>query len=181
MRRVAISSDQTPATLIGYLPPLHLRLTILSNSPTILKLGNKEEEAKAVGGWLAEQVKAGILPHEIGLLVRSVAECDRALAAIDDGRMTGKILDEHVETVSGHLALCTMHLAKGLEFRRVAVMACDDEIIPSQGRIQPVGDDADLQEVYDTGATASLCRLYSRQGSTAHLQRGTGIGIPRRP
>ena len=43
-----------------------------------------------------------------------------------------------------------MHLAKGLEFRAVAVMACDDEIIPSQERIQSVGDDADLQEVYDT-------------------------------
>jgi superfamily I DNA/RNA helicase len=43
-----------------------------------------------------------------------------------------------------------MHLAKGLEFRAVAVMACDDEIIPLQERIETVGDDADLQEVYDT-------------------------------
>jgi hypothetical protein len=30
------------------------------------------------------------------------------------------------------------------------VMACDDEIIPLQERIETVGDDADLQEVYDT-------------------------------
>lgn len=43
-----------------------------------------------------------------------------------------------------------MHLAKGLEFRAVVVMACDDEVIPSQERIETVGDDADLQEVYDT-------------------------------
>ena len=43
-----------------------------------------------------------------------------------------------------------MHLAKGLEFRAVAVMACDDEVIPLQERIESVGDDADLQEVYDT-------------------------------
>jgi superfamily I DNA/RNA helicase len=43
-----------------------------------------------------------------------------------------------------------MHLAKGLEFRTVVVMACDDEIIPSQERIETVGDDADLQEVYET-------------------------------
>ena len=39
---------------------------------------------------------------------------------------------------------------KGLEFRAVAVMACDDEVIPLQERIQTVGDDSDLQEVYDT-------------------------------
>ena len=32
----------------------------------------------------------------------------------------------------------------------MAVMACDDEIIPLQERIETVGDDADLQEVYDT-------------------------------
>ena len=43
-----------------------------------------------------------------------------------------------------------MHLAKGLEFRAVAVMACDDEIIPLQERIEMGTDDADLQEVYDT-------------------------------
>ena len=40
--------------------------------------------------------------------------------------------------------------AKGLEFRAVAVMACDDEVIPVQEQIETVGDDADLQEVYDT-------------------------------
>ena len=64
--------------------------------------------------------------------------------------MPFKILDEHVETTSGHVSISTMHLAKGLEFRAVAVMACDDEIIPLQERIETVGDDADLQEVYDT-------------------------------
>ena len=64
--------------------------------------------------------------------------------------MAFKILDEHVETASGHASISTMRLAKGLEFRAVVVMACDDEIIPLQERIETVGDDADLQEVYDT-------------------------------
>jgi len=43
-----------------------------------------------------------------------------------------------------------MHLAKGLEFRAVVVMACDDEIIPSQTRIESVADNADLEEIYET-------------------------------
>jgi len=43
-----------------------------------------------------------------------------------------------------------MHLAKGLEFKAVVVMACDDEIIPSQERISSVVDESDLREVYDT-------------------------------
>jgi len=29
-------------------------------------------------------------------------------------------------------------------------MACDDEVIPSQDRIEAVGDDAELEEVYNT-------------------------------
>ena len=61
-----------------------------------------------------------------------------------------RVLDEHVETAAGHVSIATIHLAKGLEFRAVAVMACDDEVMPLQERIESVGDDADLQEVYDT-------------------------------
>jgi superfamily I DNA/RNA helicase len=29
-------------------------------------------------------------------------------------------------------------------------MACDDEVLPLQAQIENVGDDGDLQEVYDT-------------------------------
>ena len=61
-----------------------------------------------------------------------------------------KILDEHVTTSSGHISISSMHLAKGLEFRAVVVMACDDEVIPLQERIETVADDTDLEEVYNT-------------------------------
>ena len=50
----------------------------------------------------------------------------------------------------GHVAVGTMHLSKGLEFRAVVVMACDDEVIPLQARIEAVTDEADLEEVYNT-------------------------------
>ena len=61
-----------------------------------------------------------------------------------------KVLDDNVETISGRASISTMHLAKGLEFRTVAVMACDDEVIPLQERMETVADDADLEEVYNT-------------------------------
>ncbi|MEE9403272.1 MAG: 3'-5' exonuclease, partial [Algisphaera sp.] len=59
-------------------------------------------------------------------------------------------LDVEVETKDGCVSILTMHLAKGLEFRAVAVIACDDEVLPLQERIANVGDDADLEEVYNT-------------------------------
>ena len=55
-----------------------------------------------------------------------------------------------METTSGHVSIGTMHLAKGLEFRAVVAMACDDEVIPLQNRIETIADDSDLEEVYNT-------------------------------
>jgi mRNA-degrading endonuclease RelE of RelBE toxin-antitoxin system len=118
--------------------------------PTVHALKTVSEEASFVGNWIAELAKAGVLPHELGVFVRSAAELNRARAAVETAGLDFKILDEHVEIVSGHVSISTMHLAKGLEFRAVAVMACDDEIIPLQERIETVGDNADLHEVYDT-------------------------------
>jgi superfamily I DNA/RNA helicase len=42
-----------------------------------------------------------------------------------------------------------MHLAKGLEFRAIAVMACDEGLSPDQGRIEAAADAAELEEVYN--------------------------------
>ena len=64
--------------------------------------------------------------------------------------MDSKVLDEGTETSHGKVSISTMHIAKGLEFRAVALMACDDEVIPLQERIETVGDEGDLQEAYDT-------------------------------
>ena len=40
--------------------------------------------------------------------------------------------------------LSTMHLAKGLKFRAVIVMACDEDVIPNAERIKAITDDSDL-------------------------------------
>ena len=78
------------------------------------------------------------------------AQLPRARAAVEKAGIPFKVLDKNVEPTSTFASISTMHLAKGLEFRAVVVMACDDEVIPLQERIESVGDDADLKEVYDT-------------------------------
>ena len=118
--------------------------------PSVQIHDTQEQEIETVSQWLKARIKDGLAPHECGVFVRSKAQIGRAHAAVQAAGITCKVLDEHVNTTVGHLSLCTMHLAKGLEFRAVAVMACDDEVIPLQERIETVGDDADLQDVYDT-------------------------------
>ena len=118
--------------------------------PTIMVHDSMEEEIETVGKWLLDRMSEGLLPHEMGVFVRSAAELDRACAAVKGAGIPFKVLDENVDTISGHVSISTMHLAKGLEFRAVVVMACDDEIIPFQERIETVADDTDLEEVYNT-------------------------------
>jgi DNA helicase IV len=102
----------------------------------------------AVGQWLVDRANDGVLLHEIGVFVRSAAQMDRVRAAIERSGFLYEVLDENVETISGNMSVCSMHLARGLEFRTVVVMACDDEIIPLRERIQAIGDEADLEEIY---------------------------------
>ena len=126
-------------------------ISIFNGPPPKIQIHNNEkEESKTVSVWILEHMKAGVAPHEFGVFVRSEAQVPRARAAVEQAGIPFKVLDEHVETTSGFASISTMHLAKGLEFCAVVVMACDDEIIPLQERIETVGDDADLQEVYDT-------------------------------
>lgn len=118
--------------------------------PEVRSFKSEAEEISAVADWILARLKDGLMPHELGVFVRSEAQVARAVAAVDAAGIPFSVLDEQVETASGKASVCTMHLAKGLEFRAVAVMACDDEVIPFQERIATVADDADLEEVYNT-------------------------------
>lgn len=119
-------------------------------APLVQTFATQEEEIASVSDWIKERSSEGAAAHEIGVFVRSASELDRVCSALERANLKFKLLDKGEQTTSGFATAATMHLAKGLEFRAVVVMACDDEIIPSQERIETVGDDADLQEVYDT-------------------------------
>lgn len=119
--------------------------------PGIREYDTPEDEIESVGKWISEQIEQqDMKPHEIGIFVRSQSELSRARAAVEAAGHPYKILDDGGETTGGHISISTMHLAKGLEFRAVAVMACDDEVIPLMDRIETAADDADLEEVYNT-------------------------------
>ena len=118
--------------------------------PDIRVYDSFDEESSAVGEWLKKISGDGIVPNEIGVFVRSPAQLDRAKAGLVASGLSFNTLDDRMQIETGKVSISTMHLAKGLEFRAVAVMACDDEVIPLQERIESVTDNADLEEVYDT-------------------------------
>src|SRR4029078_8435428 len=80
----------------------------------------------------------GIAAHEIGLFVRTPQLVPRARAAIAE-------LPGADEMTTG-----PMRVAKGLEFRSVAVMACDEGILPLDERVADAADEAELDDIYET-------------------------------
>lgn len=118
--------------------------------PRVEIFDSADDDATGVAAWIEGCLKEGLLPQEIGVFVRSEGELDRARAAVERAGALGIVLADDVQAQAGKISISIMHLAKGLEFRAVAVMACDDEVLPLQERIESISDESDLEEVYNT-------------------------------
>ncbi len=118
--------------------------------PEIAILANQNEEISAVSKRLHELIERQFSPDEIGIFVRSKGQLPRVRAALRESGIEWTELENTSRPAPGKIAVSTMHLAKGLEFRAVIIMACDDEIVPLQERIEEITDEADLEEVYTT-------------------------------
>lgn len=126
-------------------------VSVFNGPPPELHLAEDvESETEMVAAQLTKWAEEGIAPEQMGVFVRSETELDRARTAVTEAGLDVGMLDERLASGSGRVAVGTMHQAKGLEFAAVAVMACDESVVPLQSRIESVGDEAHLQEIYDT-------------------------------
>lgn len=108
------------------------------------------DEIAAASAWITQAVSDGIAPSEVGVFVRSRAELPRARSAVESAGLHWTELSEQDRELTGTVAIGTMHLAKGLEFKAALVMACDDGVLPLQARLEAVADETELDDVYET-------------------------------
>ena len=107
-------------------------------APDIRLLDDEQAEIACVAAWLKECTSERIAGGEIGILVRSEGQFSRARDAIA------------AANVGNSVRIATMHDAKGLEFRAVAVMACDEDVLPDPVRLAAIGDIAELETAFET-------------------------------
>lgn len=119
-------------------------------APEIVKLANEEAEQAFVGEWLRARNKEGVRPEEMAIFVRSAAQLLRGEGAAQGSGMNFSRLADEMVITPGVLPVCTMHLAKGLEFRAVAVMACEEDVLPDAERLGAAGDASELEDVYNS-------------------------------
>lgn len=133
----AVERDRTVSVFNG--PP-----------PDIQQFATEQAETAGLAAWIKQATGDGVLPAEIGLFVRTRAQLPRARAAVEAAGLTWLELSEHDQEAGGSVLIGTMHLAKGLEFKAAAVMACDDGVLPLQARLAAVADETELDDVYET-------------------------------
>lgn len=118
--------------------------------PEFHRFATAANESQALAGWLAALARNGIAADEIAGLVRSDLEVPRARSALDAAGLAHADLADAAGRHPGFATLTTMHQAKGTEFRAVAVMACDADILPSAARLIQAQDEAALDEIFAT-------------------------------
>lgn len=118
-------------------------------APETAICADAEAEIATVSGWL-RGLRPRVPPQQIAVFVRSHEQLDRARRALDAAGLPASELTDSVEPKPGAVSIGPMHLAKGLEFKAVAVMACDEDIVPLRSRVETVGDTSDLEDVYTT-------------------------------
>jgi len=110
-------------------------------APVVSLFDSESEEQRAVSAWLATCISDGIEPREIAVLVRGSEQLTRAHSSVKTAGLDHRDDDG--------VAITAMHGAKGLEFRAVCVMACDEDVLPDPTRLAAIGDVAELEAAYE--------------------------------
>ncbi|BAM02328.1 3'-5' exonuclease [Phycisphaera mikurensis] len=117
--------------------------------PEVRAFDDAAAESQAAGAWIAERLAEGVPAEEIAVFTRTEGLLTRAEAAVRGAGATPAVLDGRADRPAGRVAIGPMHRAKGLEFRAVAVIACDRDVLPLSSRLLATPDPARWQDVLD--------------------------------
>ncbi|MGR9143937.1 UvrD-helicase domain-containing protein [Rhizobium leguminosarum] len=114
--------------------------------PLVVIAPTAEEEIISAAAFLKSLLDDDVKVTEIGIFCRSNNELGRASRIAKAAGLQTVSSLQNPSAVDACL-IGTMHLAKGLEFRAVLVVACDEGVLPLSSRIAEVADEFELDEV----------------------------------
>ena len=134
------AADRLLATEIfdqdGIAETRHGTVSVFDGPEPIVRLfDSSNAEVAGVANWLRARLAEGVSAAELAVLVRTEKQMFRGKAV--------------VAAVGDAISLHTMHESKGLEFRGVAVMALDEDVLPDPERLSSIGDVGDLEAAQD--------------------------------
>ncbi len=123
-------------------------------SPRICVHASAQAEATAcrevLTAWLEEQIQ----PEEIGIFCRDESQVSGIQKIVQaTGLKSNSLLrsgEPDFSFAQNQVAIGTMHLAKGLEFRAVAIIGCNDAMLPLESRLELARDVNELNSMIET-------------------------------
>ena len=114
-------------------------------SPTYDRTVAAEQEALA--DWLRARRDEGMALHEIGIFARTAKLLsERVTPALRAAGLPSQDIKSDSVPQPGRVAIGTLHGAKGLEFRAVALVGCDRNQLPLRTVASRIRDGADREE-----------------------------------
>ena len=100
--------------------------------------------------WVEDLLAKGYKPGDIAVFGRTKNDSIRiASQPLKKSGIATKEIDENQEPDPNRVSLGTMHVAKGLEFPAVALVACNSQRLPLARALKGVDDPADREEVIE--------------------------------
>ncbi len=112
--------------------------------PEVFRAESLEQELQRAGEWLNARIAEGLDLSEIAVFTRHDPE--RAARRLQE--LTGhatQVASKDDVTPPGRIVVSTMHHAKGLEFRAVAILGANEENLPSARRLAELEDPGDQE------------------------------------
>jgi superfamily I DNA/RNA helicase len=109
--------------------------------PHVAAFGSTADEVSGLAEWLESRLSEEVKPNEIAIFGRTEAVLhDRAEPALEAAGLKGQLLNDDDPGDEGHISLGTMHRAKGLEFKAVAIVGCDLGLLPLRSVLDTLTD-----------------------------------------
>lgn len=99
--------------------------------PEVLGFADFNDEAQQLAKKLDYCLRSGFTPGDIAIFARTRALLERrAETVVSQLGLTPKYLSDEILPSGDYVSLGTMHQAKGLEFKVVVVLGCEEGIVP---------------------------------------------------
>ena len=134
--------DSGEDTLDGYVSTQH------GIAPQLSGYGSEEEELNALVQWVSELPVDKNRYSEIGVLAYTNKQVKKIQKRLSEADIESLILTSHKadDQTNAGIRLCTMHRAKGLEFKAVAIPFMSDTLFPLKWLLDKAVDEADRKD-----------------------------------
>jgi hypothetical protein len=116
-------------------------------APRVEGFTSRAEEASGLATWLETLTGEGMKLDEVAIFARTDAVLqDRVRPFLEAASFKYQFLNDDDPPGGDCVSIGTMHRAKGLEFKAVAIVGCESELLPMRSVLDNIPDAADRQQ-----------------------------------